>query len=88
MDIQPPVPNIPTVEGGGGGDGGGGSDGGDGGGGSDGGDGGGGSGGSANVDGEVMVCIELTRGNLQRNVTVAVSTFSSTTSTGNRHLLL
>ena len=63
---------------GGGGDGGGGSDTG---GGSDGGDGNGGSGAG---DGDVMVCLELTEGNLQRNVTLTAMTVSSPTSTGKR----
>ena len=92
VDIQPSVPNIPTLEGGGGGIGGPGRPGGDGGtnngGGSDGGDdgsGGGGSSGDSGGDGQVMVCIELATGNLQRNVTVTVMTISSPTSTGNQY---
>ena len=32
---------------------------------------------------EVMVCLELVNGNLQRNVSVTVQTVSSPTSTGN-----
>lgn len=78
MDVKPSEPNVPTVEGGGGG-----GDGGDGGG--DGGDGGDGSGttdGSGVGDAQVMVCIELASGNLQRNVTLTVMTVSSPTSTG------
>ena len=88
VDIQPSVPNIPTLEGGGGGGVGGpgrprGGDGGTSiGGGGDGGDGGSGVGGSGGGDGQVMVCIELATGNLQRNVTVTVMTISSLTSTG------
>ena len=66
------MPNLATVEGG--------VDGGDGGTGG-GGDGTGGSGAVAG-DGEVMVCLELTEGNLQRNVTVTAMTVSSPTSTG------
>ena len=93
VDIQPSVPSIPTLEGGAAGGGigvpgrpggnggtnnGGGSDGDDGG---DGESGGGGSGDSGG-DGQVMVCIELATGNLQRNVTVTAMTISSPTSTG------
>ena len=90
VDIQPSVPNIPTLEGGGGGGVGGpgrpgGGDGGtSNGGGSDGSDGGSGVGGSGGGDGQMMVCIELATGNLQRNVTVTVTTISSPTSTGNQ----
>ena len=94
VDIQPSVPNIPTLEGGGGSIGGPGRPGGDGGtntgGGSDGGDdgsGGGGSSGDSGGDGQVMVCIELAAGNLQRNVTVTVMTISSPTSTGNQYVV-
>ena len=91
VDIQSSVPNIPTLEGGSGGIGGPGRPGGDGGtnngGGGDGGDGGSGGGGSGDSggDGQVMVCIELATGNLQRNVTVTVMTISSPTSTGNQY---
>ena len=93
MDIQPSITNIPTLEGGGSGIGGPGRPGGDGGtsngGGGDGGDGGdgmsgGGGSGDSGGDGQVMVCIELATGNLQRNVTVTVMTISSLTSTGNQ----
>ena len=88
IDIQPSVPSIPTLEGGGGGIGGPGRPGGDGGTnngrGGDGGDGGSGGGGSGDSggDSQVMVCIELAIGNLQRNVTITVMTISSPTSTG------
>ena len=87
MDIQPFVPNIPTLEGGGIGGLGrpGGADGGtSNGGGGDGGMSGGGGSGDSGGDGQVMVCIELAAGNLQRNVTVTVMTVSSPTSTGNQ----
>ena len=80
VNVQPSVPSIPTVEGGGGsGTGGGG--------GGTGGDGGvngtdtGGSGDTAD-SGQVMVCVELASGNLQRNVSVNVMTVSSPYSTG------
>ena len=75
VDVSPSIPNLATVEGGGG-DGGGGSDGGAG--------GGDGTGGSGAGDGDVMVCLELTEGNLQRNVTLTAMTVSSPTSTGKR----
>ena len=74
--MAPSQPDIPTTEGGGGI--GGGGDGGDGG--TTGGGGGGGGGGSGTGDGEVMVCIELETGNLQRNVTLTAMTVSSPTS--------
>ena len=82
MNVRPSVPSIPTLEGGGTGTGGGGN-GGTGGGGT-GGNGDGGSGGDAsgNGNGQVEVCIELSSGNLQRNVSVNVATVSSPTSTG------
>ena len=66
--MAPSQPDIPTTEGGGG-TGGGGDDG----------DGGttGGDGGSGAGDGEVMVCIELETGNLQRNVTLMAMTVPS-----------
>ena len=66
--MAPSQPDVPTTEGGGGG--------GDGG---DGGDGGttGGGGGSGAGDGEVMVCVELETGNLQRNVTLTAMTVPS-----------
>ena len=92
VDIQPSVPIIPTLEGDSGGIGGPGRPGGDGGtnngGGGDGGDGGsdgGDSSGDSGGDDQVMVCIELATGNLQRNVTVTVMTISSPTSTGNQY---
>ena len=98
VDIQPSVPNIPTLEGGGGGGvGGPGRPGGDGGtsngGGGEGGVGGSGGGdivgsGGAGGDGQVMVCIELASGNLQRNVTVNVMTISSPTSTGKQSIYI
>ena len=73
MNVAPSSPDIPTVEGGtGGGDNGG----------TGGGDGGGTGGSGAGGDGEVMVCLELTNGNLQRNVTLTAMTISSPTSTG------
>ena len=97
VDIQPSVPNIPTLEGGGsgigrpGGGGGntnGGRDG-NGGGGDNGGDDGSGGGGSGDSGGgQVMVCIELATGNLQRNVTVNAMTVSSPTSTGKQELFI
>ena len=81
VNVSPSIPNLATVEGGGG-DGDGGSDTGEG---SDGGGGGGdGTGGSGAGDGEVMVCLELTEGNLQRNITLTAMTVSSPTSTGKR----
>ena len=97
VDIQSSVLNIPTLEGGSGGIGGPGRPGEDGetnnGGGGDGGDGGSGGGGSggggsgdSGGDGQVMVCIELATGNLQRNVTVTVMTISTPTSTGNQYI--
>ena len=90
VDVRPSVPSIPTLEGRGGrggtgGTGGTGSDGGNG------GDGGLGTSGDSNTffgsgddsgNGEVVVCIELASGNLQRNVSVNVMTVSSPASTG------
>ena len=80
MNVQPSIPNVPTVEGGGdtgtrGGD--------------NGGDGGSGDGGRDDVTGgsgagnsKVEVCLELETGNLQRNVTLTAMTFSTPISTG------
>ena len=79
VNVQPSVPNIPTV-GGGGSTGGGGKD--TGGGGSDGGNGTEQWCNASDSDGQVMVCLELASGNLQRNVTVNVMTVSSPYSTG------
>ena len=84
MAVRPSAPNVPILEGGdtGGGGGGGGGD--------NGGTGGNGDSGSGTTDapgsgsgsGQVEVCIELSSGNLQRNVSVNVATVSSPTSTG------
>ena len=79
MNVQPSVPNVPTVEGSGGTGTGGGDNGGDGG---TGGGGDDGTGGSGAGNGEVEVCLELEAGNLQRNITLTAMTFSSPTSTG------
>ena len=79
VNVQPVVPTVAPTEGGrqtdsgatdGGGNGntGGGTD---------------VNGSGATRDGEVIVCLELTSGNLQRNVTLAAMTVSSPTSTGN-----
>lgn len=78
MNVQPTVPNVPTTEGGGGTGTGGGT-----GGGGDNGDNGGVGGSGTAGDGEVMVCLELASGNLQRNVTLTAMTVSSPLSTGN-----
>ena len=84
VNVQPAVPNVATTEGGGRTDSGttdGGGNGNTGGGTNVTSGGIGGSGATGN--GEVMVCLELTRGNLQRNVTLGARTVSSPTSTGN-----
>ena len=49
---------------------------------SEGGDGDGGGTGGTGSDPQAMVCVELTSGNLQRNVSVRVMTISSPTATG------
>ena len=85
VNVRPSVPSIPTLEGGGtgtGGDGNGGAGGGGTGGNGNGGSGGDATLGSGNGSGQVEVCIELSSGNLQRNVSVNVATVSSPTSTG------
>lgn len=77
VSVQPSVSNIPTLESGdvrGNGETG-----------TNVGGGMGGSGGGDDTDGgigQVMVCLDLTSGNLQRNVSVNVMTLSSPTSTG------
>ena len=76
--MAPSQPDVPTTEGGGGGGGGG----------DDGGTTGGGGGGSGAGDGEVMVCVELETGNLQRNVTLTAMTVPSLASPDSQGNLL
>ena len=83
VSVQPTISSVAATEGGGGkkrSDGSNGEDGG--------GVGGRGMGGaSGSGDSQVMVCIELATGNLQRNLTLIATTIDSPTATGNLHVL-